>query len=249
MRDAGRPRDHVRTLSPRTGSPGEGWGSVARADKAHDIVRGQGSAANLRGPSGRLNSVEHMILQARQRAQVRLGHSAMSARFKRWIRCRRRERNRQLTCRLRLRQFVPAERELRLTSPRSETPHDKARAGVLYPNGYLLLRNLYRTVFERICTGAIGATNILPGDLHMSRPALRLLVWQLVATSEGILGLVGPKAKTPHCEKGIGPHPPNIDLFLLDGYGAAPEWKAVRAFGALDVVPVDLHQLPCLRRA
>jgi len=100
-------------------------------------------------------------------------------------RCHR-ERDRQLMSRPCLRQFVPAERELRLTSPRSETPQGKARAGVLY----------------------------------------------------------GPKAKTPHREKSVGPRSPNIDLFLPDGYRAVPEWEAARAFRALDVVPVDLHPLP-----
>ena len=34
-----------------------------------------------------------------------------------------------------VRQFVPAERVLRFTSPRSETPQRKARAGVFHPNG------------------------------------------------------------------------------------------------------------------
>ena len=141
------------------------------------------------------------------------------------------------------RQFVPAERELRVTSPRSETPHGKARAGVLYPNGYLLLRDIYRAVFERISTGAIGATNIFPGDFHVSRPALPLLVRQLAA-SEGILGLVGPRSKTPHREESVGPHPPNIDLFLPDGYRAAPEWKAARVFHARNYI-----SSPCLPRS
>jgi hypothetical protein len=100
-------------------------------------------------------------------------------------RCHR-ERDRQLMSRPCLRQFVPAERELRLTSPRSETPQGKAHAGVLY----------------------------------------------------------GPKAKTPHREKSVGPRSPNIDLFLPDSYRAVPEWEAARAFRALDVVPVDLHPLP-----
>ena len=57
---------------------------------------------------------------------------------------------------------------------------------MLYPNGYLLLPNIYRPVFERIGAGTIGATKILPGDFHVSRPALPSLVWQLVSASEGI---------------------------------------------------------------
>jgi hypothetical protein len=72
-----------------------------------------------------------------------------------------------------LRQFVPAERELRLTSPRSETPQGKARAGVLYPNGYFLPRDIYRTVFERVGTGAIGATNIFPTFIGAVPPVAR----------------------------------------------------------------------------
>jgi hypothetical protein len=124
------------------------------------------------------------------------------------------------------RQFVPAEREPRLTRPGSETPHGKARAGVLYPNRYLLLRDIYHSVFERIGARTIGATNIFPGDFHVSRPALPLLVRQLVATSEGLLRLVCPKAKTPHREESVGWHPPNVDLFLPNGYGAAPVGKA-----------------------
>jgi hypothetical protein len=139
---------------------------------------------------------------------------------------------------------VAPERELRLTGPWSESPHGKSRVGVLYPNGYLLLRDIYRTVSECIGTRAIRGTNIFPGDFHVSRSAVSLLVRQLVAISEHILGLVGPKAKSPHREEGVGPHSPNIDLFLLDGYRAAPEWKAAGAFWALDVVPVHLHQLP-----
>ena len=71
-----------------------------------------------------------------------------------------------------VRQFVPAERVLRLASPRSETPHDKPRIWVLYPNGYLLRPDIYRPVSERIGAGAIGATKIFPGDFHLTRPAL-----------------------------------------------------------------------------
>src|SRR5437868_4943597 len=51
--------------------------------------------------------------------------------------------------------------------------------------------------------------------------SLALPLRQFVAASEDILGLVGPKAKTPHREESVGPRPPNIDLFLPDGYGAA----------------------------
>jgi hypothetical protein len=128
------------------------------------------------------------------------------------------------------RQFVPAERILRLTSPRSETPHGKARAGLLYPNGHLLRPDIYRAVFERIGARAIGATKIFPGDFHVSRPALPFLVRQLVTASEGIFRLVGPKTKTPHREESVGPHPPNIDLFLPDGYRAAPCMESCLSF-------------------
>src|SRR5262245_50599623 len=74
----------------------------------------------------------------------------------------------QLTSRPFVREFVSAERELRLTSPRSETPHGKARGGMLYPNGYLLLPDIYRAVFERIGARTIRATKIFPGDFHGS---------------------------------------------------------------------------------
>jgi hypothetical protein len=49
-----------------------------------------------------------------------------------------------------------------------------------------LLPDIYRAVFERIAAGTIGATKILPGDFHVSRPALPSLVRQLVSASEGI---------------------------------------------------------------
>jgi hypothetical protein len=49
------------------------------------------------------------------------------------------------------------------------------------------------------CEGAdVGAAKIFPGDFHVSRSALSFLARQLVAASEGIFRLVGPKAKTPH---------------------------------------------------
>jgi hypothetical protein len=41
---------------------------------------------------------------------------------------------------------------------------------MLYPNGYLLLPDIYRAVFERIGARTIGATKIFPGDFHVSRP-------------------------------------------------------------------------------
>src|SRR5262245_53335714 len=138
----------------------------------------------------------------------------------------RREGDRQLMSAPVVRQFVPAQRVLSLTSPRPEPPHGKARAGMLYPNRYFLLRDIYRTVLKRVGTGAIRATNIFPGDPRKSRRALAVLIRQLVATGEGILGLVRPKAKTSHREESVGSHSPNIDLFLLDGYRAAPKRKA-----------------------
>jgi hypothetical protein len=97
---------------------------------------------------------------------------------------------------------------------------------MVYPNGYLLLRDIYRAVFKRIGTGAIGATSIFPSDFRVSRSAFLLLVRQLVAASEGILGLVGPEAKSLHGEEGVRPRFPNIDLFLSDAYCATPVWKA-----------------------
>jgi hypothetical protein len=72
-----------------------------------------------------------------------------------------------------VRQFVPAERVLRLASPRSKTSHGKARVWVLHPNGDLLRPDIYRAVFERISARAIGATKIFPGDFHVSHPAVR----------------------------------------------------------------------------
>ena len=138
----------------------------------------------------------------------------------------RREGDRQLMSPPAVRQFVPAQRVLRLTSPRPKPPHGKARAGMLYPNRYFLLRDIYRTVLKRESTGAIRATNIFPGDPRKSRRALALLIRQLVATGEGILGLVRPKAKTLYREECVGPSPPNVDHFLPDGYRAAPIRKA-----------------------
>lgn len=44
---------------------------------------------------------------------------------------------------------------------------------MLYPNGYLLLPDIYRAIFERIGARTIGATKIFPGDFHVSRPAYR----------------------------------------------------------------------------
>jgi hypothetical protein len=55
------------------------------------------------------------------------------------------------------RQIVTAEYVLRLTSPWSETAHGEARAGVLYPNIYLLLSDFHRAVFEWITAGAVRA--------------------------------------------------------------------------------------------
>src|SRR5262245_28571483 len=46
----------------------------------------------------------------------------------------RREGDRQLMSPPVVRQFVPAQRVLRFTSPRPKPPHGKARAGMLYPN-------------------------------------------------------------------------------------------------------------------
>src|SRR5262245_41262899 len=123
-----------------------------------------------------------------------------------------REGDRQLMSPPVVRQFVPAQRVLSLTSPRPKPPHGKARAGMLYPNRNFLLRDIYSTVLKCVGTGAIGATNIFPGDPHKSRrDALALLIRRLVATGEGILGLVRPKAKTLHREESVGPRPPNIN--------------------------------------
>jgi len=89
---------------------------------------------------------------------------------------------------------------------------------MFYPNGYLLLRNVYRAVFERIGAGAIGATSIFPRDFRVNRSAFLLLVRQLVTASKGILGLVGPEAKGLHGEESIWPRFPNLNLFLSDAY-------------------------------
>ena len=137
-----------------------------------------------------------------------------------------REGDRQLMSPPIVRQFVPAQRVLRLTSPRPKPPHGKARAGMLYPNRNFLLRDIYSTVFKRVGTGAIRATDIFPADPRKSRRALALLIRQLVATGESILGLVRPKAKTVYREESVGPRPPNVDLFLPDGYRAAPVREA-----------------------